>query len=408
MQKAEIIVIGTELLSGKTVDTTSAYIGRKLARIGIAVTHKAIIQDKMNDIIKAVKQARKRSSILVITGGLGPTKDDITKKAVARALDLKMVYNIQIEASIRRFYKKLRKEIPALSLKQAYIPEGAEPLKNFWGTAPGIYLKKQNKRLFMLPGVPHETLNMLTYRVLPILSRELRKSKLNSSEINIFGIGESTIENALENLSPPAGIAVSYLPEMGCVKLALSGNVPEQKLKSYSRRITNLFKENVYSKGDVTLEQALGKILKQKKFQLAVAESCTGGLLASNIVGIAGASSYFAGGVIAYSNKIKTNVLGVPVTLIKKYGAVSIPVAKAMAAGVAKKISCHCGIGITGVAGPTGGTRKKPVGNVCIASCCGKKNQAESFQFYGDRSFIRQRAVTTALFQMLSLLKMNV
>jgi nicotinamide-nucleotide amidase len=166
-----------------------------------------------------------------------------------------------------------------------------------------------------------------------------------------------------------------------------------------------LFKDNVFSTGKVTLEEALGKILKQKKVQLAMAESCTGGLVGSYITNIPGASSYFVGGIVAYSNEAKTKLLGVPPALIKKYGAASLPVAEAMTHGVVKKFSCECGIAITGVAGPTGGTRQKPVGYVCIASCCGKKTMAESFQFYGDRSFIRNRSAATALFQMLSLLK---
>ena len=450
MHKAEIISIGSELLSGKTIDTTSTFISRKLSRIGVTVAHKATIPDQASNIIKAVKQSLNRSSILLITGGLGPTKDDITKRAVAKALGLKMKHYPQVEASIRQFYQKLHKKMPHLTLNQAFLPEKSKPLKNSWGTAPGIYIKRpgaatersfrsdvankktselcirrskkqeltapkkkkvlrgnniKKKMLFMLPGVPHETTNMFIHRVLPILASELGKSTLNSIGINIFGIGESTIQEKIENHSFPKSIAVSYLPETGGVKLILTGDVPKKELQSYSRKIQKLFKDNVFSTGEVTLEQALCKILKQKRVQLAVAESCTGGLLGSRIVNASGASSYFPGGVIAYSNKVKTDVLGVSTALLKKYGAVSIPVAKAMAQGVAKKFSCECGIGITGVAGPTGGTRQKPIGYVCIASCCGKKISAKSFQFYGDRSFIRNSSVATALFQMLSLFK---
>lgn len=228
-----------------------------------------------------------------------------------------------------------------------------------------------------------------------------------STEINIFGIGESTIQENIENRSFPKSIAVSYLPETGGVKLILTGDAPKKELQTYSRKIQKLFKNNVYSTGEVSLEQALGKILKQKKVQLSVAESCTGGLLSSRIVNVPGASAYFFGGVIVYSNKAKTKLLNVSADLLKKYGAVSLPAAKAMAQGAAKRFSCKCGIGVTGVAGPTGGTPQKPVGYVCVASCCGKKIVAESFQFDGDRSFIRNRSVATALFQMFALLKMK-
>ncbi|MEE9165513.1 MAG: CinA family nicotinamide mononucleotide deamidase-related protein [Nitrospinota bacterium] len=416
MHKAEIISIGNELLSGKTIDTTSTFISRKLGRIGVVAVHKATIPDQHADIIKAVKQSLNRSSVLFITGGLGPTKDDITKRAVARVFGLKMKHYPQVEASIRQFYKKLHKKMPRLILNQAFLPEKSKPLKNSWGTAPGIYIKRQKvlrdnsikkKMLFMLPGVPHETTNMFTHRVLPILAGELGKSTLNSVGINIFGIGESTIQEKLEKFQFSKDIKISYLPETGGVKLILTGDVPKKKLQVYSRKIQRLFKNNVFSTGKVTLEEALGKILKQKKVQLAIAESCTGGLLGSRVVSVSGASSYFAGGIIAYSNKVKTKLLGVSSALLKKYGAVSLPVAKAMAQGAAKEFSCECGIGITGVAGPTGSTRQKPIGYVCIASCCREKIITESFQFYGDRSFIRNRAAATALFQMFSLLKKN-
>ena len=437
MQKAEIISIGSELLNGKIIDTTSTFISRKLAGIGLTVALKTTIPDRPEAIIKAVKQSWERSSVLLITGGLGPTKDDITKKSVAKALGLKMKKNSQIEVSLVKFYKKLHKEIPRIALNQAFLPEGSKTLMNSWGTAPGIYIKRQvaatkrsyrsseqtekssqkekflsgnrmrqkKKMLFMLPGVPHETTNVFIQRVLPVLKAELGKSKLNSVEINIFGIGESIIEEKIEKCSFPEDIAISYLPDTGSVKLILTGDIPQKALQMYSRKIQKLFKNNVYSTGEVTLDQALGKILKQKKLQLAVAESCTGGLLSSRIVNASGASSYFEGGIIAYSNEVKINVLDVSPALLKKYGAVSLPVATAMAQGVAKRFSCECGIGITGVAGPAGGSRKKPVGFVCVASCCGEKNIAEAFQFYGDRSFIRARAVTTALYQMLRLLK---
>ena len=210
MLKAVIISIGNELLSGKIVDTTSAYIGRKLACTGIAVIQKATVSDQTKEIIKAVKQAWKRSSIVLVTGGLGSAKDDITKKAVARALGLKMIHDHKIESSIRQFHKKSHKEISESSLNQAIIPEGSKPLKNSWGAVPGIYLKQQGKRLFLLPGAAHETKNILTYRVLPLLSRELGKSRLNSFEINIFGIGEAKIQEILEKLPHPSKMTISY------------------------------------------------------------------------------------------------------------------------------------------------------------------------------------------------------
>lgn len=404
MHKAEIISIGSELLSGKTVDTTSSFISRKLANIGISTTQKITVPDETKEIIKAIKHSWNRASIVIITGGLGPTRDDITKTALAKAFGLKLKHNPKIETSIRQFYKKLGKRIPPLCLNQAFLPEGPSPLLNSWGTAPGIYLKEKNKRLFVLPGVPHETTNMMTHRVMPILLKELGKKKNNAIEINIFGIGESAIEEKLEQ-SLPTSLKIAFLPDAGCVKLILSGNVSDKNLRLYSGKIEKRFKENVFSRGEVSLEEALSKILKRKKLQLSVAESCTGGMLGSRIVSLSGASSFFAGGVITYSNESKTKLIGVSHALIKKHGAVSIPVAKAMARGAAKKFVSHCSIAITGVAGPKGGTKEKPVGLVCIASCCNEDIVAESFNFYGDRSFIRQRAVQTALFQMLSLLK---
>jgi nicotinamide-nucleotide amidase len=192
---------------------------------------------------------------------------------------------------------------------------------------------------------------------------------------------------------------------MGRVKLVLSGNVEKSTLLSCSRKIQRLFSNNVFSRGSIPLEEALGKILKQKQNQIAVAESCTGGLLASQMVNVKGASEYFLGGVIAYSNQAKVKFLGLSKRLLDKHGAVSIPAAQAMAEGAAKKFSCQCGIGITGVAGPSGGTKEKPVGHVCIASYFKDKVKSGSFQFYGDRSMIRQQAVSNALFQMFSLLK---
>ena len=408
MLKAEIICVGNELLNGKTVDTNSSLIGRKLAKIGVTVRHKSTVGDNVNEIAQAVKQSWNRSSIILVTGGLGSTKDDITKAGVAKALGLKMAFYPQVESSINRFFKKLHRETPPSCLDQAVLPEGSLPLTNSWGTAPGIYLKKKGKRLFLLPGVPNESANILTFRVLPLLSQEIGILGINKRpafEINIFGIGESKIQEALEGFSLPPEIEISYLPHMGNVKLVLSGNVEKPMLLSCSRKIQRLFSDNVFSRGSISLEEALGRILKQKKHQLAVAESCTGGLLASQMVNVAGASAYFLGGVIAYSNQAKVKFLGLSKGLLEKHGAVSIPVAEAMAAGAAKKFSCHCGIAITGVAGPSGGTKEKPPGHVCIASYSGKTMKSAAFQFYGDRFMIRQQAVSNALFQMFSLLK---
>ncbi len=405
MLKAEIICVGNELLNGKTVDTNSSLIGRKLAKIGVTVRHKSTVGDNINEIAQAVEQSWNRSSIILVTGGLGPTKDDITKAGVTKALGLKMAFYPQVESSINRFFKKLHRETPPSCLNQAVLPEGSMPLTNSWGTAPGIYLKREGKRLFLLPGVPNESVNILTFRVLPLLSRELGINKRPAFEINICGIGESKIQEALEGFSLPPEMEISYLPHMGNVKLVLSGNVEKSMLLSCSRKIQRLFNDNVFSRGSISLEEALGRILKQKKYQLAVAESCTGGLLASQMVNVAGASAYFLGGVIAYSNQAKIKFLGLSERLLEKHGAVSIPVAQAMAAGAAQNFSCQCGIAITGVAGPSGGTKEKPPGHVCIASYSGKAKKSAAFQFYGDRSMIRQQAVSNALFQMFSLLK---
>jgi nicotinamide-nucleotide amidase len=398
MHKAEIIAIGSELLSGKTLDTNSAHIGIALQEIGIDVIRKITVPDTVNEIKVAVKQAWKEADIILITGGLGPTKDDISKSAVVKALKLKTVYDPAIERHIREIFKKFRRKMPSINLGQAFRPGGSTVLKNNWGTAPGIYLKKQGKRLFMMPGVPIEAQNITRHRIIPVLKRELGRTKINVREINVFGVGESRIQEVLEDFAPPNSITLAFLPSLGSVKLRLSSRGSAHKLKAYSGKIQRLFKNNVYSTGDVSLEQALANLLRKKKDYLAVAESCTGGLLGGRIVNLAGASNVFAGGVIAYSNRAKTKLLGVPAQLVKKHGAVSIPVAEAMALGAARKFSCRCGVGITGVAGPAGGTSKKPVGFVCIACRCGSKVITRSHRFYGGRQMIRERAVRTGNF----------
>ncbi|MFH1759501.1 MAG: competence/damage-inducible protein A [bacterium] len=405
MCSAEIITIGNELLSGKTIDSNSAYIGRQFARIGISVIYKSALPDDNRKIISSVKQAWVRSSIIVISGGLGPTIDDITKKAVSGALGLNLVYDSKIEKHIRSLFIKLRRKMPEVNLNQAYKPAGSKILENSWGTAPGLYIKKRNKRLFMIPGVPVEAINIVKHRIVPILSRELNLQKINNEEINIFGIGESRVQQILKDFIIPKGITLAFLPSLGSVKLRLTGNMTKEKLKAISGIIKRKFRNNVYSTGDVSLELALGKVLKKAKYSIAVAESCTGGLLGSTIVSVPGSSGYFSGGFITYSNRAKVKLLGVSQALIKKHGAVSIQVAEKMALGAAKRLSSECGIGITGVAGPSGGTREKPVGTVCIACCCKNKIVSKLFRFYGNRDMVRERSVRTALFQILSLFK---
>jgi nicotinamide-nucleotide amidase len=402
MLKGEIIAIGSEMLTPFRMDTNSLWLTEQLNALGIDIQLKTVVGDDEALLEETFAGALRRSEIVLSTGGLGPTEDDITRKSLARIMQRQLILNEEILERIKTRFARRNIQMPENNARQAMIIEGAKILENNNGTAPGMLIEHGNSIVVMLPGPPRELQPMFNNSVANYLAERAGNLRIIRRSLSIFGLTESrTDELAAPIYKKYPEISTTILFRNGQIELHLSaqsGN-PEEARKSLDRlssEIDEVLDEYIFSRNDESLEEVIGAQLRQNKYTLATAESCTGGLLAGRITDVPGSSDYFLEGLITYSNESKGKLLGVPESLIEEHGAVSEEVALAMANGVRALAHSTFGIGITGIAGPGGGSAEKPVGLIYLALADEAQSTARKFLFPGDRMFIRTLAVNAA------------
>lgn len=372
--QAEIITIGDELLIGQVVDTNSAWLGSTLGDDGIKVIQITSVQDNAAQIVQAVNDALSRADIVLMTGGLGPTKDDITKKTLAEMFGMKLVRNEQVYEMVGKQLALRGIAFTELNQGQALVPDGCTVLPNRNGTAPGMWFERDGKVLISMPGVPFEMKALVKDEVLPRLRKHFALDANVHRTIITFGLAESILADTIaswEEALPPY-LHLAYLPSALCIRLRLSAyeidrQKAEQEIESQIGKLSKVIPHYIIGSEDDSLESVTGTLLKTRGETLATAESCTGGNIAHRFTAMPGASEYFKGGVVAYSNEVKIALLGVDPESLNRYGAVSQSVAEQMAEGVRRATGATYGISTTGIAGPTGGTPEKPVGTVWMA-----------------------------------------
>ena len=397
---ASIITIGDELLIGQTIDTNSAFIAQELNKIGVWVKRRLAVGDVYDDIWDALDEEAKLSDIIIITGGLGPTADDITKPLLCKYFGGKLVVNEDVLKHVKYLFEIVfRRPGPMLerNLKQAEVPDVCTVLHNARGTAPGMLFKKDGKIFISLPGVPHEMKGLITSQVVPYLLATIEMPAIVHRTAFTAGQGESMLAELLKDFEPslPPNIKLAYLPNYGMVKLRLTarGNNKEEvekELLPYFEQLQVLVKEFLVTNEDVGLETVIGEILKAKGKTMGTAESCTGGYIAHLITSIAGSSSYYNGSVVSYSYEAKENILGVKHETLETTGAVSQETVTQMLAGALKTLNVDYALAVSGIMGPDGGTDDKPVGTVWIA--VGNKEKTETLKL--NLRFDRQRNIT--------------
>jgi len=396
---ASIITIGDELLIGQTIDTNSAFIAQELNKIGIWIRRRVAVGDVWDDIWQALDEEGKHSQIIIITGGLGPTADDITKPLLCKYFGGKMIVDENVLNHVKYLFEKVyRRPGPILerNLKQAEVPDVCEVLHNARGSAPGMLFRKQEKLFISLPGVPHEMKGLLMDEVIPRLLKEFTMPAIVHRTVFTAGQGESMIAELLLDFeaSFPSHIKLAYLPNYGMVKLRLTatGTVKEEienELTPYFEKLQELVTEWLVTNEDEGLEIVIGKILKAKGKTMGTAESCTGGYIASLITSIAGSSAYYKGSVVSYANEVKENILGVKQETLRSTGAVSKETVTEMVKGAIEELNVDYALATSGIMGPDGGTEEKPVGTVWIA--VGNKEKAETLKL--NLRFDRQRNI---------------
>lgn len=403
---AEIITIGDEILIGQVVDTNSAFIGKELNKIGVSVYQITSVQDDRAQILQALENAKKKSEIVIVTGGLGPTKDDITKHTFCEYFNDVLVENKEVLAHVEELFRKYitTSTISDINRMQALVLSKAEALHNAYGTAPGMWVKEDETVYVSLPGVPFEMKNLMQDAVIPKIVSEFERPYILHKTLVTYGIGESSLAEKIEDWedSLPSYIKLAYLPNLGKVRLRLTAKGTnkaklESAIDTVLQKLYELIEEFIYGiEDEETLEEVVAKLFVDKKKTLATAESCTGGKIAQKITTVPGASRYFKGSVVSYATETKVNVLSVPVELISKYSVVSAEVAKAMAVNVQKLLKTDFAIATTGNAGPTKGDSDAEVGTVFIAIASSNGVYAEEFNMGNHRIRVVQKAVNKA------------
>lgn len=400
---AEIIAVGSELLTPDRMDTNSLFLTEELNRLGYRVVRKVVVGDDASHLREAFRLALENAEVTVATGGLGPTADDLTRETVAELLGRRLLRNEEILREIQERFRRFGRAMPEINVRQAMVPEGAEVLRNPRGTAPGLWLSVGDRVVVLLPGPPGELQPLFQREVRPRLERRRPELRLFSRELRITGMGESDLDQRV------APIYQQY-PEVETTILTGNGEIQirprlwasdaaaaEKMLDELVERIALALGENLFSTSGESLEEVVANELQSRRATIAVAESCTGGMVATRLTNIPGSSSYFRGGVVCYSNDLKTAWADVPPEMIESKGAVSSEVALALAHGIRKRTAASLGLGITGIAGPGGGTPEKPVGLVHIGLADEKESRERSFRFPGDRDRIRMFATQAAL-----------
>jgi len=404
--QAEIITIGDEILIGQIVDSNSAFISKELNKIGVSVYQITSVQDDREHILKSMKEAGERSSVVIVTGGLGPTKDDVTKHALCEFFEDELVRNDAVLRHIEELFKKyISTPISDLNREQAMVPSKATVLHNEFGTAPGLWIKKGGTAYVSLPGVPYEMRNLITKAVLPKIVEEYERPHIVHKTIMTYGLGESAIAEKLEDWENnlPSFIKFAYLPSLGSVRLRLSAKGHDKDdlmavIEEQVKKLYPLIGDIIYGEEeeDGRVEKQIGTLLTDKKMTLATAESFTGGSIAERITAVPGASNYFKGSMVCYATEAKVSLLGVPQELIDEHTVVSEEVAIAMANNVKKKLKADFSIATTGNAGPTKGDSDADVGTVYIAISTPKGTFAQKFVMGKHRERVVKKSVNKA------------
>lgn len=390
--KAEIITIGDELLIGQTLDTNSAWIGAELSSTGFDIHRKITIHDNRSDILQALSDASGKSDVVLITGGLGPTSDDITKQTLCEFFNTRLVMNDEVLRMVEDMMTRRNFPMNENNRRQAEVPESCMVLTNTAGTAPGMWFEKGETIFISMPGVPVEMKYIMNRHVLPALKKRFASQVIIHRNIMTYGTPEARLAEILTDFEAalPGDVKLAYLPSSGIIKLRLTGSGTDRKSVSDSveLQINKLYAtipDLIYGENEESLELVVGKLLREKKKTLCTSESCTGGNIAHLITCVPGSSDYFVGSVIAYANSVKTQLLGIDEEIIDKEGAVSEPVVRAMAEGAKRVLKTDYCVATSGIAGPDGGTREKPVGTIWIAVASGSGTVAEKHNFGTDR-----------------------
>ncbi len=401
--KAEIIAVGSEMLTPDKIDTNSLFLTEELNKLGIEIVRKTVVGDDRALLLEAFHDAVNRVPLTIASGGLGPTEDDLTRETVAELLGRKLVRNDAIMRAIEARFRSFGRVMPDTNIRQAMVPEGAEPLDNPRGTAPGLWLEDRDRTIALLPGPPRELKPMFREQVLPRLQRRISAVRMHHRELRVTGLGESHVDSL-------AGPIYTRYPEVQTTVLASPGEVQihlrvwtadsahaDSLFADIERGLDLALTDRIFSRDSSPLEEVVAQELVKQNATIASAESCTGGLFAERLTTIAGSSAYFLGGVVCYSNEMKTAWADVPPEMIATKGAVSTEVAIALADGIRRRVGSTLGIGITGIAGPGGGSEEKPVGTVHIALASATGMRDRALRFPGDREMIRMQASQAAL-----------
>lgn len=402
---AEVVTIGEEILIGQIVNSNAAYIGERLRSVGVRIIRNTTIGDSILEITKALSEAEARARIIIITGGLGPTKDDCTKQALCRYFNTKLVFSDEAFQNIENIFSVRKFQMNELNRQQAELPENCIFIRNKIGTASGMGFEKEGRLFVSMPGVPFEMKQMLDEEVIPIIKHKFELPVVVQRTINTQGLYEGLLAEKLENWETrlnEAGFELAWLPSHGIIRLRITGsgasqNELESRINEFVEELYREIGDHIFSIGNKTMAEVLGEELLKRKMVVSVAESCTGGTIGSMLVSVPGSSSYFNGGVIAYSNEIKNKVLGVDNDILEKHGAVSKEVVELMVKGVLKNFGTDLAIAVSGIAGPDGGTEDKPVGTVWIAVGSKEKVIAEKFNLGSQRDRNIMRSALTAM-----------
>lgn len=389
---AELLTIGDEILYGQIIDTNSQWMSVELSNAGIKVIRKTSVGDQEDEIITAFEEAEKRADIILITGGLGPTSDDLTKPCLAKYFNCEIKIHEEALAELTEFFTSRGRELSEINKQQAALPVCCEKVTNKMGTAPGMWFNRNGKVFVSMPGVPHEMMRMMTDIVIPKLCQNFRTPTIHHQIIRTSGIGESLLAEKISSWekSLPPHIKLAYLPSLSEVKLRLTAiGDDRQTLKRETDSLVETLKplaaEHIYGYGDESLEAVIGKTLRERKLTLSIAESCTGGYLSHLLTSIPGSSDYFQGSIIPYANEVKMRQLGVKSETLEKYGAVSEQTVLEMATLMRTKFNTDIGVATSGIAGPGGGTSDKPVGTVWISYSDKHQTIARKLQLTKDR-----------------------
>jgi len=391
--KAQIITIGDELLIGQTVDTNSAWMGEELSKIGFDISRKTSIHDKREDILEILQAVSGKADVVLITGGLGPTSDDITKQVLCEFFNTRLVLNDDVLIMIEEMMKRRGFPMNENNRRQAELPEACTILQNKAGTASGMLFEKEGTIFISMPGVPVEMKYLMNRHVLPELKKRFSTQTIIHRNIMTYGVPEAMLAEKLTafEASLPPQIKLAYLPSYGIIKLRLTGTGKNPESVEYTieeqvKKLYEIIPDLIFGENEEMFETVIGRLLKERKQTISTAESCTGGRIAQMITSVAGSSAYLRGSVVAYDNEIKKNILGVPDHLIDKYGAVSREVVEKMAEGARKLMKTDYSLATSGIAGPDGGTESKPVGTLWISVSSANGTVSEKYVYSGDRN----------------------